>query len=131
VRQLSLDFAPEMAKYGAARLYLRAELAIGGKTVSRQMACLTAPRYLELKKARVRVALSKTAPRRYLLTLTSAVLQPATAFDLPGLRYRAEDNFINLYPGEPRHIELRTEQDLPTATLRRKLEVTSLVDTYS
>ena len=131
VRQLSLDFSAEMAKYGAASLYLRAELAIAGRTVSRQTAYLTAPRYMELTKAPIRVALKKTAPRRYVLTLTSKVFQPAAAFEMPGIVHRADDNFVDLHPGEPREIEVRTERDLPAAALRRKLKVASLVDSYS
>jgi len=131
VRQLSLDFEEEMKKYGAALLYLRAELTIDGRTVSRQTAFLTAPRFLELQKRPIRVGLKKTGPRRYVLTLQSPVFQPATAFELPGIAHRAEDNFVDLHPGEPRQIELRTERDLDVATLRGKLRVASLVDSYA
>jgi beta-mannosidase len=130
VRQVSLDFAPEMAKHGAPSLYLRVELALGGRIVSRQTVYLTAPRYLELKKAPIRISLRKTEPQRYELTLASRVFQPATAFTLPGIAHRADDNFIDLYPGEPRRIVLRTEKDFPVAELRRKLRVASLVDSY-
>jgi beta-mannosidase len=131
VRQLSLDFEVEMAKYGAARLYLRAELIIGGRTASRQTTFLTAPRYVELQKAPIRVGLKKKGPRHYVLTLQSPVFQPATAFELPGIAHRAEDNFIDLHPDEPRQIELRTERDLDVATLHGKLKVASLVDSYA
>ena len=130
-RQLTLDFGAEMEKYGARTLYLRAELAAGGKVVSRQVAYLTAPRYLELKKGQLRATLRKTAPSRYELTLASSVFRPGTAFELPGIAHRADDNFLDLHPGEPRRIALRTEKDLPLAALRKKLKVASLVDSYS
>jgi beta-mannosidase len=130
VRQLSLDFATEMEKYGAPTLYLRVELAAGGKILSRQTVYLTAPRYLNLQKTPVRVGWRKKAPQEYELTLTSRVFQPWTAFELPGIRHRADDNFIDLYPGEPRCVVIQTEKDLPLGALRKKLGVASLVDSY-
>ncbi len=131
VRQLSFDFKMEMEKYGAPSLYLRAELAMGGKIVSRQTVYLTAPRNMELPRDPIRIGLKKTAPRCYELTLSSRVFQPSTAFELPGISHRADDNFISLYPDEPRRLTLRTAKDLPVAALRQRLKVFSLVDSYA
>jgi beta-mannosidase len=130
-RQLSLDFGAEMERYSASSLYVRAHLTIGGRIVSRQTAYLSAPRYLELQKASVRTTLRRKSPGDYELTLLSRVFQPSTAFDLTGIAYRAEDNFIDLYPNEPRRILLRTPKDFPAAVLQRKIIVTSLVDSYT
>ena len=129
-RRLSLDFGDDMKKYGAASLYVRAELSIGGQVVSRQTATLTAPRYLDLQKAPIRVALKKTADRQFEITLTSRVFQPHTAFDFPGIPHRADDNFIDLHPRESRRMVIRTAADFSAAELRRRLTVASLVDSY-
>jgi beta-mannosidase len=129
-RHVSFDFGAEMKKHGAELLYLRADLSIDRKIVSRQTAFLTAPRYLALKKSPIRIGLKKTASRVFDLTLTSAVFQHATMFELSGIAHRADDNYIDLYPGEPRQIVLRTEKDLSVAAVRRKLHVMSLVNSY-
>ena len=130
VKQLSLDLGAEMKKYGAATLYLRAELVIGGEVVSRQTAFLTAPRFLNFAKAPIRVGIKKRAACEFQLSFRSRVFQPFTAFDLSGVAYRADDNYIDLYPDEPRRVVVRTAKDVTISKLRRILEVKSLVDAY-
>ena len=130
VCQISLDFADEMAAHGARWLYLRAHLSIGDEIVSRQTAFLTAPRYLALKKSPIHARLHKTDRCRYELTLRSPAFQPHVAFALPDVAHRADDNFIDLYPGEPRCLTLRTQRDFSAADLQRRLEIQSLVLTY-
>jgi beta-mannosidase len=129
-KQLALDFGKEIKSFGAASCYFRAELILGGQVVSRQTAYLTAPRYLELKNAPVRTKLKKTGPSQFTLTLTSSVFQPSTFFELPGISHRANDNFIDLFPDEPREIFLRTNKDFSRDSLERALRVHSLVDSY-
>jgi beta-mannosidase len=129
-KQCVLDFQPELEKHGAARLYLQSELSIKGTTVSRQTTYLTAPRNLELQKAPIRAKIRRIAPRQFELTLESKVFQPFTFFDLPGIPYRAEDNYLDLYPGQPRRLVLRTAKEVSGQMLRRKLQVGSLATTY-
>ena len=131
VKQLSLDFAAEMATHRASSLYLRVELVIGKAVVSRQTVFLTAPRYLALKESAIRAGVKKVAPRHYELTFVSPTFQPWVAFELPGIAHRADDNFIDLYPREAFAVSsLRTEKDLGVPVLRGKLSVTSLADSY-
>jgi beta-mannosidase len=130
VRQIDLDFASEMKKYDARTLYLRVELVMGGKVVSRQTTFLTAPRLLDLQKEKVATQVKKTGPARFELTLSSKVFQHMVAFHFKKLAYRADDNFIDLFPGSKRKIEIRTPKDMSAADLKQRLEVSSLVDSY-
>ncbi len=125
-RQLSLDFAREIAHQGAPDLYFRVALLLGGKTVSRQTTFFTAPRFLHLKRGPIRTQFRAMSGRRIRLTFRSRDFHHAVQFHFPGIVYRAEDNFFDLYPGEARTIDLATPAS--PAQLRRALQVRSLVD---
>jgi beta-mannosidase len=131
VKQLTLDFAAEMKKYGAPSLYLRVELAVRGKVVSRQTVFLTAPRYVRLpdKPIRVRIRAAKE-PGRFTAIFSSAVFHHNVQFHLPGIAYRAGDNFFDLYPNEPHEVELRFDPKIKAAQLEKKIEIISLVNSY-
>ncbi|CAN5341664.1 glycoside hydrolase family 2 TIM barrel-domain containing protein [soil metagenome] len=130
VKQLTLDFAREMRRWGARRLYLRVELESGGAVLSRQTVFLTAQRYLDLPAAPIRRTVRKIAPSRYEVDFISRVFQHAVAFHFRDTSYRAEDNFFDLFPGETRTINLHTERDLPAKALKSALELTSLRSSY-
>jgi beta-mannosidase len=131
VKQLTLDFAAEMAKHGAPSLYLRVELAVRGKVVSRQTVFLTAPRYVRLQKKpiRVRIRAQKEAGR-FTAIFSSAVFHHNVQFHLPSLAYRAEDNFFDLYPAESREVELRVDPKITAKQIEKAIQTTSLVYSY-
>jgi len=130
VRQLMLDFAPEMRRYGSRHLYLRVELLAVGGVLSRQTAFLTAQRHLDLPVAPIRSVVRKTGRARYEIDFTSPAFQHAVAFHVKGAVYRADDNFFDLFPGETRTIALRTAEDHPVRMLKKALEVTTLRSSY-
>jgi len=130
VRQLTLDFAAEIKKYGARSVYLRVELVIAGKAVSHQTVFFTAPRYLNFQPGKIVAQLKKLGVARYALTLSSKVYQHAAAFHFRGTAYRAGDNFFDLFPGSSRQVEVRTQKDLKVGELKKRLETTSLVFSY-
>jgi beta-mannosidase len=131
VRQHSLDFAAEMAKYGAPSLYLRVELAVRGTVVSRQTVFLTAPRYLRLQKKPIRVRIrAAKEPGKFTAIFSSAVFHHNVQLHLPGVDYRAEDNFFDLYPSEPREVELRVDPKISAKQIENAIETTSLVSSY-
>ena len=131
VRQLTLDFGAEMKKHGAPSLYLRVELAVRGKVVSRQTVFLTAPRYVLLQKKpiRVRIRAGKEAGK-FSAIFSSAAFHHNVQFHLPGLTYRAEDNFFDLHPGEPHEVELHVTPKVTAKQIEKALEATSLVHSY-
>lgn len=130
-RQLILDFAREMQKHGAASLYFRVELSIASRVVSRQTEFLTAPRLMSFKRTPVRTTLRKLRAGEFRLSLKSDVFQPQVEFHFSQIGYRAEDNFIDLIPGEIRHIEVSTEKNVTLTRLKRSLKVRSLADSYT
>ena len=119
VKQVHLDFAPEIKTHGARSLYLRVELVKDGKVVSRQTTFLTAPRYLDLEQGKIETQLKKLGTSRFELTLSSKVFQHAVAFHFRKTAYRAEDNFFDLFPGSKRRIEIRTQKDLSAGGISR------------
>jgi beta-mannosidase len=130
IRQLTLDFEKEMAKHGARFLYLRVVLRVRREIVSRQTVFLTAPRFLELPKGKLRVEVKKEGGKRFSLRFSSPVFQYQVGFHLRKIAYRATDNFFDLDPGEVREIGVATEKDFSVDAVKRALETGSLVDTY-
>jgi beta-mannosidase len=49
---------------------------------------------------------------------------------LPGLVYRASDNYFDLYPDEPKTVLVETDEPQTATSLKRRLTWRSLVDTY-
>jgi beta-mannosidase len=126
VKQLQLDFLKDMKKVGARSLYVKIELASEDEVLSRQTVLLTAPRYLALGDAPVTSTIRKLGSDRFGLTFRSDVFHHAVAFHFPGTKYRAEDNYFDLYPGEPREIEVRFSNATTLSALKRDLRILSL-----
>lgn len=130
VKQLSIDAAKELEQFGAAKIYLQVELKTASGLTAFQTAFFTAPRYLNLQSAPILTSLRAVAPGRFELQLTSEVFQHGVQFHFRGARYRASDNYIDLYPGKSRNIEIRTNPETTTESLIASLQTISLVDTY-
>jgi beta-mannosidase len=126
VKQLTLDFAREMEKYGARSIYFRVALVIGRETVSRQTVFLTAPRFLDFRSTPIQTKIKPLGAGRFALTFQSKTFQPAVQFHFRRTAYRAGDNFFDLYPNEPRVIEMTTEPARTVAQLKKALEITVL-----
>jgi beta-mannosidase len=132
VCQYRLDFSAEILKHGANSIYLRVELTTDEGPVSRQTAFFTAPRNLKLEGGAISSSLEQKAAKVFELTLCSQVFQHAVQSHFEGLNYRAEDNFFDLYPGEPRTVEIETigAEGRALDDLRAALHTNSLVDSY-
>ena len=126
VRQIRLDFAEEMRRFGARYLYVRVELISGDEVLSRQTVFLTAPRYLALEDAPAKCDIRKLDRLRFELTFRSKVFQHAVAFHFSRTSYRATDNYFDLFPGEPRKIEVQLTTATTIRSLKESLEVMSL-----
>jgi beta-mannosidase len=125
-----LDVAAAMAKHGRDHLYLRLELLVGKACVSEEVVFLTAPRFVDLPKARTAVTLKRLTPTTVRLTFKSPVFQYRFAFELPGVPHHASDNFFALFPGEARSVEVTFSRPIPAAKLRGALTFRSLADTF-
>jgi beta-mannosidase len=126
-----LDFKGEIQKHGARSLALRLQLLGPKGTLSENTVLFTAPRYINFPKAQIQTQVQKTAKGTYHLVLKSPAYQHQAAFDLPGLSWRASDNYFDLWPGEAREVELKVDKDLSAGELKNRLKAWSLVDSYS
>jgi beta-mannosidase len=129
-RHLSHDFSGAMREHGAANIYGRAWLEIDGETASRQTILLTAPRFVNLQRASIETRIEDMGDSEYSITLTSGVYQHAVQFHLTNTQYRADDNFFDLFPGEPRVVRVSLKHPLSLEEVRARLTTMSLVDTY-
>ncbi|XHR28942.1 MAG: glycoside hydrolase family 2 protein [Chthoniobacteraceae bacterium] len=123
-----LDYAEAMKRHGASSLYLRVRLESAEGAVSEDTVFLTAPRRVNFPRAPISTCLEPVAEGEWELTLVSDVLQYQCEIILPGVQ--TDDNFFDLYPGEPRHIRLRAAGPVGQRRIEKALRVRSLVDTY-
>jgi beta-mannosidase len=130
VLQRTLDLGKLLAAHGRDHVYLRIALDVDGSLASEETIFLSPPRFLELPRAKIKTALKRLAPDRYLLTLESAVLQHRVAFDLAGHAHTASENYLELYPREKKQILITLERPAALADLRAALHIRSLADTY-
>jgi beta-mannosidase len=84
---------------------------------------------LQDKPIRVRLRTGKE-PGQFTAIFSSAVFHHNVQFHLPGIAYRAEDNFFDLYPNEPREVELRVAPNVTLRHVEKAIEATSLVFSY-
>jgi beta-mannosidase len=126
--QQRLDLGPAMARYGAPKLALRLELSAKGKLLSENTALLTAPRFLELKRAQPALKIKKAGVRSFEVGLSSKAFLYQVDLSLGGTPHRSSDNFFDLYPGRPRKVEISLEKPLGLAAFRRRLRAISLAD---
>jgi beta-mannosidase len=136
VRHERLDFARAMEECGVAQLYLHVLLTVGGRTVSEDTVFLTAPRFLQLERAPVETHVEAAAGgggRGFEVRFSSPVFQHQVRFSLPGVAFRASDNFFDLHPHWPHKaiIRLRADQKpLTPMEVQARLQTMSLADSY-
>ncbi|MGH7996616.1 MAG: glycoside hydrolase family 2 protein, partial [Opitutaceae bacterium] len=130
LRRRTLDLAAPIARHGRDALFLRIGLDLAGRRVSEDTVFLSPPRFLALPRGRAVCHLQRRSPTRVRLTFVSPVFQHRFCFDFPGLDHRSDDNFFELYPAEPKSVEVEFAAPQSAARLRRILRFHSLVDTY-
>jgi beta-mannosidase len=64
------------------------------------------------------------------VTFRSSVFLHAVCFDLPGIPHTATDNYFDLYLERPKIIQITTTRPFSAATVRKRLSICSLVDSY-
>jgi beta-mannosidase len=130
VRQKTLRLARLLARHGRDNLVLRIALDVDGRRVSEDSVFLTPPRFLALPKARTKITIRPSGPQGALVTFSSPVFQHRFAFDFPGIAHRSSDNYFELFPGEPKTVQVDFSRAQTVARLQRALRHRSLADTY-
>jgi beta-mannosidase len=130
VRQQTLDLAGSLAKFGRERIYLRISLDIEGTRVSEDTVLFTLPRFMDFPKPRTRIVIRMREPGRASISFTSDVLQHMFEFDFPGIRFATSDNFFELYPREPKAVEVEFKGPVTLPGLRKAITHRSLATSY-
>jgi beta-mannosidase len=130
-KQQTIGLAGQLEKHGRDSVYLRIALDVNGACVSEDTVFLTPPRFLALPKGAVKTTVKLTSPKTATLTVRSPVFQHRFAFDFAGITgWRADDNFFELYPNEPRSVTVTFSRGTTEARLKKALAQRSLADTY-
>jgi beta-mannosidase len=130
VRQQTVRFGKLMAQHGRDNLHLRLALVIGRQRVSEETVFLSPPRYLNLQRAKTKIAIRAVSPTEYDLTFRTSAFQHRFAFDFTGLAHRSSDNYFELYPDEARTVRISLARPTTLEALRKSLVHQSLVDSY-
>jgi len=130
VKQQTLQLAAFMSEFGRDHLYLRIALLIDGQRVSSESVFLTSPRFLALPKAPVEITVRIVSPTKAVLTFLSPVFQHRFSFEIAALKYQSSDNFFELYPDEPRSVEVTFPAPVTARNLEKRLSTQSLADSY-
>jgi beta-mannosidase len=126
VKQLSLDFAEEIEKFGIRSIYFRVELLIKNIVASRQTVFLTAPRFLDLKPSPIKTMIKKIKAGCFSVTFQSKIFQHAVQFHFGSIDYRADDNFFDLDPGETRTVKVNVPSSVTASQLKKALSFTRI-----
>jgi beta-mannosidase len=130
VRHMTVDLRADIARHGRESLVVRIALDIGSRRVSEDSVLLATPRFLALPRGRVGVKIQRRNAHQATLTFTSPVFLHRFSFDFAGIAHHADDNYFELYPKEPRSVEVRFDTAQTVTALRGALTHRSLVDTY-
>ena len=126
----TLRMRASIDEYGIRNLILRIHLDIGGKRVSEDMLFLTAPRFINFKRDPIQSTLEALPGGGSMLTLRSSTFHPQTMWHFRGFNAKADTNYIDLYPNEPRTISIEAIQGASLEDMQAALLVRSLVDSY-
>ena len=130
VKQHSLKLSKELNTYIRDAIYVRVRLRIGAKIASEETVFLTAPRFVDLPKSKVRTQVKLCGTDEAEITFTAANLQHRFGFELGRMDFRASENFFELYPKESKTVRVKLAKSTTVAQLRKRLSWRSLVDTY-
>jgi beta-mannosidase len=132
VRRRTLDLGDLIKHHGVRNIYLRIQLETERGDVSEDAVFLTAPRFIEFPRARAKHDLRKISESEFEVRLSSRKFLHQVQIHLNGIPHHAEDNYLDLHPGDPpRTVLIRTRVPCSLEQVRKALEIMSLVDTYS
>jgi len=123
-----------MAKVTAAgvtdlsRVFVVADLSVGGQTLSRNLSYLTPVKAVRLTPAKLTYALTGTAGK-YTLTVSSSVLARSVYASFGDLDVTVQENYFDLLPGES--VQVSVESAASLDALKQKLQVISLTDAFA
>ncbi|WP_245632399.1 glycoside hydrolase family 2 protein [Edaphobacter aggregans] len=125
---------PEMlGKLGVdpATVFVAADLAVDGQTVSTNLLYLVPTKQIHLPPAQIDHTLAPTPGKEgsYTLTLSSKTLARSAYITFGAQSVELSDNYFDLLPNEPRTITITS--DSPVDALNKELKIISLADAFT
>ncbi len=116
-------------KYGARGLLFWLDLTEKRQPVSRNLLLFARPKHLDLPDPEIRATVKRSSDA-WMVTLTARHPALWAWVQLDSLPAVYSNNYLHLRAGEPVVIEVKPEKLLTAAEFKRRLKVSSLVDTY-
>jgi beta-mannosidase len=130
-RQDTLDFSAEIEKYGRDSLILRTRLTDCDYPDSDNTTFLSRPKRVDFQQPKFSSDVKKISPTEFTVAIASDVIAYQVYLNLrDDHRYRASENFFDLFPGETRTITFRLEQCMTLSTFIKALTIYSYYDSY-
>jgi beta-mannosidase len=127
----TLECREQIQKHGKRNLLLWLELTVDGEVVSSNLVSFARPKHLELHHPEIKIELKSLADGAYKVNLSAEKPALWAWLEVSGQAAHFSDNFFHLLPGKPVSITVSTEAPLTQETIKERLVVRSLVDTYS
>jgi beta-mannosidase len=83
---------------------------------------------MDLPRTAIASAVRQISGREFEIEFRAKAFQHQVQFNLDKIPHRADDNFFDLHPDEPRKVRVQTASPAKAADLKRKLTVFSLAD---
>lgn len=128
---LTVDFGKAIDECGRGDLVLQTRLVSERYPTSRNTTILTAPKRVEFRPAEIRRSVKTAGKGKYRLRLQSDRFAYQVQINLAdGTLFRADDNFVDLYPDEVREIVVRVAEGYTQARMEENLALFSYTDSY-
>jgi beta-mannosidase len=126
----TIDVKRHLEERGPRDLLVWLGLERGGVEASSNLVLFARPKHLELRNPGIR-ARSTADDHGYRVELSAAHPALWAWIELEDTDARCSDNYVNLRPGFPQVIRVEPAERLSLGAFRRRLRVSSLVDTYA
>jgi beta-mannosidase len=126
----NLQLKKYLKEYGARDLMLWLVLSVKGGNNTTNFVSFARPKHFELREPGIEVKISGDSKGNAAATLTAKAPALWTWLELTDVDARFSDNFFHLLPGKPVQVKITTGKPVPLETIKKRLRVRSLIDTY-
>jgi beta-mannosidase len=123
-----VDCTDLLHEYGLKNLLVWLELWDGEKRVSTNFVCFVKPKHLELKNPVITHRVHAVDDRNFEVTLETDLPALWVTLQLSDADFRADDNAVNLRPGESELLHVRTKEPLTEKEFVSRLSMQSITD---
>jgi beta-mannosidase len=126
----TLDEKELLANADPKKTFLVFDLVVGGQKISRNLIFFDTMHNLDLPESVHVDASLESSNGEYAVTLRSPALARSVYLSFGDLDVQSSDNYIDLLPGEPLKITLKTSAQLSSDQLKSAIQVVTLTDAF-